>query len=429
VAKGMQALSGSSSSASKVGIYYIPYILEDELSPLHRILNSEIILGLLFLVHIGIIILIGLHKLYVSSGLKFISKLLSPKNSTKYENIKKMIEKIGDIYLYLLVIINVILILFYICTIIYANVELSNNIDTYINVHLNMKKSVIMFWIVKSNLIVNNNNYKMDKFKYFNSSSILHTKIKINKEVFELENNKQKQTNKTMAKLFAELIKRHGFGIVMSAIAMDGYRRTVNNDNNSRILKAIEDKLEAARREGDKAAQAEYKKQIEFMNDKAHNCAVTGRPKEAAEEHHKAVEAYTTNPTEYRKNEIDRAKQKLDKSYEELKELKESSFFEYFNSIYNNYSEYLDTLTPDKIVCVFNIIVGGLIFSSFFTILSIMLSENIINRIKFLDRFPRILALLKTRNLINKKIAKFYLVLHLLLILWGILCNIYMFFL
>ena len=220
-----------------------------------------------------------------------------------------------------------------------------------------------------------------------------------------------------MAKLIAELIKKHRVGVVMSAIVMVGYRRTVNNDNNRKVLKAIEEKLEAARKEGDLAAQAEYQKQIERMNEKAKNCAVMGRHTEAAEEHHKAVKAYTKNPTEYRKNEIDRAKQELDASYDELKELKESSFFEYLNSIYNNYSEYLNTLTPDKIVCIFNIIVGGLTFSSYFTLLSIMLSENIINRIKFLDKFPRLLTILKFRNTINKKIAKFYLVLHLVIIL------------
>jgi len=126
---------------------------------------------------------------------------------------------------------------------------------------------------------------------------------------------------------------------------------------------------------------------------------------------------------------MDRAKQKLDKSFDEVKELKQSSLFEYFNSLYNNYTEYLETLTPDKIVCVFNIIIGGLTLSSFVSILSIMLSENIINKIKILDRFPRILAILKIRNNINKKIAKVYLFIHLVLILGGILSNTYMLFL
>jgi len=125
--------------------------------------------------------------------------------------------------------------------------------------------------------------------------------------------NIRKLTNKykKMARFFAELIKKHGVGMVMSAIAMDGYRRTVNNDNNSAILKAIEEKREAARKEGDTAAQTELQRQIKHMNEKAENCAVRGRQKEAAEEHHKAVEAYSKNPTEYHKKEVDRLNKKF----------------------------------------------------------------------------------------------------------------------
>ena len=69
------------------------------------------------------------------------------------------------------------------------------------------------------------------------------------------------------------------------------------------------------------------------------------------------------------------------------------------NNIYNKYSEYLDSLSSDKIVCLFNIIIDGLIFSSFFSILYIMLSENIINKISFLEKYPKILKLLKDDTL------------------------------
>ena len=72
---------------------------------------------------------------------------------------------------------------------------------------------------------------------------------------------------------------------------------------------------------------------------------------------------------------------------------------------------------------MFNIIIGGLTLSSFVSVLSIMLSENIINRIKFLDRFPKILAILKLRNNINKGIAKVYLIIH--LVGWVILRLVY----
>ena len=137
----------------------IPSILEsgDELSPLQMILNYEIILGILILLHICILNLIGLHKLYVSSVWNIINKIFSKETTKKYEKFMKMIEKIGKRYLILLIIINVVFILFDLGVIIYANIELSNNIEDFIQVHLNMKNSIIMLLFVKSKFIVNKN--------------------------------------------------------------------------------------------------------------------------------------------------------------------------------------------------------------------------------------------------------------------------------
>jgi hypothetical protein len=86
----------------------------EEQSPLQMILNYEILLGLLILAHMSILILIGLHKLYISSGLNIISKILSKKQHKKLHQIKEKIDKIGNIYLIILIVINVLFILFYI---------------------------------------------------------------------------------------------------------------------------------------------------------------------------------------------------------------------------------------------------------------------------------------------------------------------------
>jgi hypothetical protein len=146
----------------------------------------------------------------------------------------------------------------------------------------------------------------------------------------------------------------------------------------------------------------------------------------AVDEHKKAVEKYKAENSEYINNdELIRSNKKLDDSFEEIQKLDISEFL---SSLYNKYSEFLDTLTPDKIVCLFNIIVEGLILSSFLSVLSIMLSENIINKIGFLEKYPRILKLIKLRNNINKKVVKIYLLLHFIIIIFGILGNIYMFF-
>jgi hypothetical protein len=63
-----------------------------------------------------------------------------------------------------------------------------------------------------------------------------------------------------MGKIFKELVKKHGFGIVMSAIAIDGSRRAVTNDSNSKQLEAIRAEAAPAKEAADKATQAEYKK-------------------------------------------------------------------------------------------------------------------------------------------------------------------------
>ena len=162
-----------------------------------------------------------------------------------------------------------------------------------------------------------------------------------------------------MGKILKELIKKHGYGVVIGAITFDGYRRTVTSDRNNQILDKIREEGEAAQAKADQAAQVDYQNNLAETHEKAKNCAVMGRYKEAAVEPYTAAEAYTKSPTENRKNEVDRFKKNFDESYGEVTELREASFFEYFNSLYNNYNEYLDSLTPDKIVCVFNIIIGG----------------------------------------------------------------------
>ena len=116
------------------------------------------------------------------------------------------------------------------------------------------------------------------------------------------------------------------------------------------------------------------------------NSAGIDRLKEDADSYQKAYSKYHENKSEYNKQEMDKAKEKMDKSIEEIQKLDISDIF---SSLYNKYSEFLDSLNPDKIVCLFNIIIDGLILSSFFSVLSIMLSENIINKIAFLEKYPK----------------------------------------
>ena len=124
---------------------------------------------------------------------------------------------------------------------------------------------------------------------------------------------------------------------------------------------------------------------------------------------------------------MDKLKQRLENLIDEIKKLDSDSLTNIFTDIYDKYLDFLLTLGPDKIVAVFNIIMDLFILSSFLSLTSILLTENIINRIKFLDNYPRIKKLLKIRSDINRNLIKFYLLADFGSILMVLLANIYMF--
>jgi hypothetical protein len=221
--------------------------------------------------------------------------------------------------------------------------------------------------------------------------------------------------------LFKELVKRYGVGMILGAATLDGYRRQVVNDKNNNTL----DQINKERASLSKDRQTEFDKYVEQSLENTKNKAAFTRYNESADEHSKSVDRYNADASLYNKNEMDKAKANLDESYEAIKKLDIS---EIFTSLYNKYIEYLDSLSVDKIVCLFNLIIDGLILSSFLSVLSIMLSENIINKIAFLEKYPRILKILELRNNINKKVSKIYLLMHFIIIILGMLGNIYMFF-
>ena len=128
--------------------------------------------------------------------------------------------------------------------------------------------------------------------------------------------------------------------------------------------------------------------------------------------------------------EVDqKLKEIRDKKHEALMDsIRKADIGDFFTSIINKYNLFLDNLSLDQIGNIFNLIVGGMLLTSYISIFSVLLSENIINRITILEKYPRILYLLKLRNNVNKKINKLILITHLIIILFGIIGNLFMFF-
>ncbi len=223
--------------------------------------------------------------------------------------------------------------------------------------------------------------------------------------------------------LLRQTIGKYGWGPILVAISVDGYRRQVINDSNNNVLEDIR-KQKVAFSEAEKVALASKVK--ESMG-KAEHQAVISRHAEAADTHMKAVEAYSAEPSVYNTEELKKAQTKVQSAWEEVKKISESDISGFFTFLYNSYTEYILTLTSDKIVCLSNIILEWFLLTSFLTILSIMLSEQIINKITWLEKFPKILYLLNLRAKVNKTLIKVHMFGHLFLLICGLISNIYMF--
>jgi hypothetical protein len=217
---------------------------------------------------------------------------------------------------------------------------------------------------------------------------------------------------------FTNLIKKYGFGTILAVATLDGYRRTINND----ILNKAKEEINKEKAILTELQTEMLETDIDLKIKETNLDIKVSTSKDAVSEYEQSIKKIDNNHNEYNKLMTDADKTKLDKAIDDLVK---SDLFEIFKNIYDKYLEFLSNLSADKIVAMFNIIMNGLILSSFFTVLSILLSEQLINRFTFLEKYPRILKLLRLRIFINKKINKFYLIIHLILIIFAVLGNIY----
>jgi len=137
---------------------FIPSLLDDNLSPLEILINCGILSNIMILVHIILLVLILIQKFNIiiikESSVGFISKYL---NKYKLNKVQNFINKLGELnnkYLSLLIIINVILIIFFVFLNVYINIELSSYLNNFIYEHFNfqIKEGCILVLLLNSEI-------------------------------------------------------------------------------------------------------------------------------------------------------------------------------------------------------------------------------------------------------------------------------------
>ena len=219
-------------------------------------------------------------------------------------------------------------------------------------------------------------------------------------------------------KKFYEIFTKYGAGTILGAVSLDGYRRQVSSDDTKKKL----DEMNKVKDQLDHKDNELFDKEIAMKDDSRK--IKLDNINQSKKEYEERMRKYQENKNDYNKNELEKSKANFDKS---LENLAQNNIGEFIFKIIEKYYEFLSTLTADKIVALFNIIMGALTLSSFFTVMSIMLSEQIINKIKFLEKYPKILKLFKLRNNINKSLNKIYLTIHIIFIILTLLGNLFMF--
>lgn len=186
------------------------------------------------------------------------------------------------------------------------------------------------------------------------------------------------KNNKNMKKTW-ETVSKDGMGYILGGIALDSYRRQLLSDSKQKKLDEI-DKLRDGLDSNQKKKILDQEIAMKMKEDSTK--IKLDELKDAKKSYDESSKSYLENSNEYNKHELSKSNEKFQNAFDNLTK-------NGLDDIIDKYYEFLSTLTPDKIVALFNTITGTLILSSFFTVLSIMLSEQIINKINFLENYPK----------------------------------------
>jgi uncharacterized protein YggT (Ycf19 family) len=130
----------------------IPSVLEEGLSPLELLLNCEILINIMILIHIIFSACIWIHQKNLKSSGGFFSQICN-----KFTKVQKIIHRIGEMtnsYLSSLLIINILIIVFYVFLNVYINIEVTSHLNEYTYVYnkYQIKKGGIFLLLLNSQI-------------------------------------------------------------------------------------------------------------------------------------------------------------------------------------------------------------------------------------------------------------------------------------
>ena len=115
--------------------------------------------------------------------------------------------------------------------------------------------------------------------------------------------------------------------------------------------------------------------------------------------------------------------------YEEIANLHSKKLFKSFYEWAENFRQFTLTLESFQLVALINIIYYLLLIDIIFSLIILMYGNHLINLLNLKTRFPRFVRFIEWRQKVNKFTINFNILLLIIAILFGLILNIYMFYL
>lgn len=134
----------------------------------------------------------------------------------------------------------------------------------------------------------------------------------------------------------------------------------------------------------------------------------------------------------YQKSELVKLNKDKDEKMNELckyinDNVKKSDTFDWFNDLIEKYQSFLNNLSLDQIVALFNIICEIMILMALTSICILLIGDFLINKFNLDTRYPRLSKYIRMKEKLNKYYLKYYIILLYIIVILCLCGNIYMF--
>ena len=117
--------------------------------------------------------------------------------------------------------------------------------------------------------------------------------------------------------------------------------------------------------------------------------------------------------------------------YTYVKEIQDSinkaDISSFLSDFIKNYQSFVDQLSLDQLVALFNIIGFGMLLSTLFSISTLLIGDYLIDKLQLDIKYPKISKYIKLKQRLNKHYLMFYMTMLFIISIVFILANVYMF--